>query len=279
VAFLTAALGRYTASAQCLLALDRPKGTHVEWFSGGVHIAKNRNIIVKQFMDHFSGDWLVFIDDDQVFASDLLMRLLVHLRDERVDIVVPLILRKGPSNLPALACESADGLEQLVLTTQRGLLPVDAAGTGVMLIRRRVFERVKGPVWFETHGSPMDAPYGQIGEDYYFCLKARRAGCGVFCDFDTFVGHIMPMAIWPTRLSDGRLGSVMTNLNLGSLAAAVGTIEMGAQEAAHLGSVTTAHRSTLLKPTSSKAPQRSGPIKRAAEGDHRQSARRRRGPR
>ena len=221
VAFMTVGLGRYTAAAQCMLALQKPENTHSEWFSGGVNIAGNRNIVGAQF----AGDWLCMIDDDQVFAPDLLLRLLRHLADDRVDIVVPLILRRNPPHAPVLLIPAPIKgtrtrvvelnhreqpvrfvLQRATLANQRGLQAVEAAGSGIMLIRRRVFERIEPP-WFERKG--------ELGEDFHFCLKARAAGCGVFCDFGVTAGHVTPMAVWPTRQPNGRWGTTYSYVHLG----------------------------------------------------------------
>ena len=222
VAFMTAGLGRYAASAQCMVALEKPAGTCVEWFSGGVNVGNNRNVVAA----HFAGDWLCMIDDDQVFAPDLLHRLLRHLDDNRVDIVVPLILRRNPPYVPCLLVSASPKgadtrvvelqkpkpvrycLRQMKLTRQRGLQAVEAAGSGIVLIRRRVFDRVPPP-WFERRGD--------LGDDFHFCLKARAVDCGVFCDVGTTAGHVAPMAVWPTRETNGRWGASFSYLHLGQL--------------------------------------------------------------
>jgi len=220
VAFMTAGLGRYAAAAQCMVALERPAGARVEWFSGGVNVGANRNAVAA----HFAGDWLCMIDDDQVFAPDLLNRLLRHLADDRVDIVVPLILRRNPPHEPCLLVAAPPRgahtrvvelqapkpvryfLRQMKLTNQRGLQRVEAAGSGIMLIRRRVFERVPPP-WFERRG--------ELGDDFHFCLKARAANCGVYCDVGTTAGHVAPMAVWPTRQANGRWSTSVSYIHLG----------------------------------------------------------------
>jgi hypothetical protein len=66
-----------------------------------------------------------------------------------------------------------------------------------MVMRRSVIDRIPEP-WFAFGAT--------IGEDYNFCLKAQAAGCRIFCDLDTRVGHIIPMAVWPHRAEDGSYG-------------------------------------------------------------------------
>jgi glycosyltransferase involved in cell wall biosynthesis len=204
VVLLSAELGRYTAAQQCFDALEVPPGTTRVRHAGRSDLSGNRNAIVEAFR----GDWLAMIDDDQVYEPGMLLRLLQHLRDPRVDIVTPLILRRKPPHYNVLVHASTDSTRphetrQVVLkATDRGLLEVGAAGAGVMLLRRRVFERVPRP-WFE---------WGRNSEDFTLCLKAKAAGCGIYCDLDTRVGHIVPMIVWPARAADGTFGAMYSNL-------------------------------------------------------------------
>jgi hypothetical protein len=196
-ALLCGELGRWTVGHQCFAALDLPDGTARRIFSSNVHVPESRNAM----MTSCAGEWLAMIDDDQVYAPDMIRRLVRRLRDPRVDIVTPLVLRRDPPHLPMLlgAPENPSdeplAMRQLALKAgDRGLLEVHAAGTSVMVMRRAVIDRVQEP-WFEFGAA--------IGEDYNFCLKARAAGCRIFCDLDTRVGHVLPMAVWPHRSKDG----------------------------------------------------------------------------
>jgi Glycosyltransferase like family 2 len=206
VALLCGELGRWTVGHQCFAALDLPPGSTRRIFSSNVHVPETRN----DMMRSSAGAWLAMIDDDQVYQPDLIRRLVRHLRDPRVDIVTPLTLRREPPHLTVLLGPSKNpidepfALRQLALReTDTGLLEVEATGTGVMLMRQSVIERVADP-WFEFGAA--------IGEDYQFCMKARAAGCRIFCDLDTRVGHIIPMAVWPHRNADGSHGVKYTRV-------------------------------------------------------------------
>jgi len=104
IVLLSSVLGRYSATAQCLLDLDRPAGSRVLWQAGGLNIPANRNDIGRDFV----GDWLLMMDDDHTFQPDLLRRLLSHFTDDRVDIVVPVVLMKVPGLLTSIATAPAD---------------------------------------------------------------------------------------------------------------------------------------------------------------------------
>ena len=193
---LAAELGRYTVAQQCFDALELPAGTARLRHAGRSNVADNRNAMAESF----TGDWLAMIDDDHVYTPDMLRRLLRHLERRDVDIVTPLIARRALPHQNVLVTASADPARphetrQVVLAPDdSGLLEVHAAGTGVMVLKRRVFERVERP-WFE---------WGRTSEDFALCLKAQAAGCRIYCDLETRVGHILPMIVWPGRAADGR---------------------------------------------------------------------------
>jgi hypothetical protein len=70
-----------------------------------------------------------------------------------------------------------------------GLEEVGSVGTGVMLIKREVFQGMSEP-WF-------DMPWqydnrGYMGEDVFFCKKAQELGFKVYIDHDVSkeIGHI-----------------------------------------------------------------------------------------
>jgi hypothetical protein len=196
VVLLAAELGRYTVAQQCFDALELPPGTVRMRHAGRSNVADNRNAMA----DSFTGDWLAMIDDDHVYTPDMLQRLLRHLERREVDIVTPLIVRRALPHQNVLVTASADAARphetrQVVLEPgDGGLLEVHAAGTGVMVLKRRVFDRVSRP-WFE---------WGRTSEDFALCLKAQAAGCRIYCDLETRVGHILPMIVWPGRAADGR---------------------------------------------------------------------------
>jgi hypothetical protein len=217
VVLLSGEVARHTSAQQCFDALEVPPGTKRLRFGGDCDVANNRNRIAETF----SGSWLGFIDDDQVYRPDMLRRLLRHLQDPRVDIVTPLILRRNPPHHNVLAGPSADPAKphetrQCILEpADRGLLEVQAAGCGVMVVRRRVFERIDRP-WFAWNGP--------TSEDFAFCLKAKNAGCGIWCDLETRAGHILTMVVWPCRAADGQWGPAYTTLKSGSASTAAASI-------------------------------------------------------
>lgn len=182
IGIVAAESGRYTRFYQMLDQLERPEGTKVI-FGFGPNIIRNRNEILKKAI----GDWVLFIDDDQVFFPNTLMKLLAHDKP----ITVPLILRRRFPYEPVVYTYK-DGQHIPMLT--KGLKKVDAAGTGMMLLKREAFEKI-GEF---RYGAPHT-----LAEDLDYCKRAGDLGIDIYCDFNLPVGHLTPFAIWPT--SDGKV--------------------------------------------------------------------------
>ena len=52
---------------------------------------------------------------------------------------------------------------------------------GMLMIKRAVFEKLRKP-WFETCYREEHDDW--LGEDVYFCIRAREAGFGIWVDHD-----------------------------------------------------------------------------------------------
>lgn len=80
-----------------------------------------------------------------------------------------------------------------------GLQPVDWLAAGLMLVHRRVFERIlKAKPWREPFPGafyPFFINSGPKGEDVYFCELARQVGIQPYLDTDVRAGHI-GLGVW-----------------------------------------------------------------------------------
>jgi hypothetical protein len=191
-------LARYHMFTHDLTLLDLPNGTEIS-MQRSASIVQNLNESVRALLASDVA-WLWVIGDDHGFARDTVLRLLAH----DVDIVAPLVCRRGPP-FSLLAFDEESGVDELGRTLYHaiqpdelpphGLLPVAAAGSAGMLIKREVFEALEEP-WFENSDG-----YTQ-NEDVEFCRKARAAGYEVHIDVDTRIGHIGLVLIRPDRRGD-----------------------------------------------------------------------------
>ena len=133
-----------------------------------LHVMRNR--LVQKAIDE-KCTHLLFIDSDMVFEKDSAIRLLKRKKDI---IGGKMHLRKNP---PTLILQNPH--------TNKDLTTCDAVGTGFMLIKLDVFKKLRQPwfFWDYVDGEP-------VGEDYWFCRKAREAGFKVWVDLTLPIGHI-----------------------------------------------------------------------------------------
>jgi len=190
VAVVCADTARYSMFASALARLRKPVGTEVHFVTGSDReIGRNQLVTVMLKSGH---DWLLFLDDDQIFGEDLLERLLAH----NEDIVGALYMRRdAPFSPIAYEQELKDGrLMPLNLNEHPsgGLVKVVAVGTGGMLIKRRVFETLPQP-WFKRE---------LRSEDVVFCLDVAEL-FNVYVDLDTPMGHMTTTAVWPSKVPNG----------------------------------------------------------------------------
>lgn len=208
------------------------KGVHIgvpclgeipdEWFYSFVGLQKtpslklskvsNRpaDVARNQIITELEKDWLFFMDADQSFASETLLKLLswdlpivsgLYFKSpgapyphcyqyaykgneaEQKDahfyapIIQPIVqfLMKHKDKL--------NGGEAVILpSTQEDLIECDGIGAGCILVHRRVLDAIESP-WFQYNKGTF------IGEDFYFCRKVQAAGFKIFVDPGVICGH------------------------------------------------------------------------------------------
>lgn len=184
---------RYTMFSVCLIQLRHPPNTRIDW---GIsqNIASARNTLVQRSLE-VGSEWLLFLDDDQVFSPELLLNLLAH----DVPIVSALYMRRAGDHSPvAYSHRNDNGMYEAVNLAElpgEGLLKVHAVGAGGLLVRSEVFRAISDkPDWFE-HGKVGD---WDGSEDMIFCEKANQAGFNVYLDLGSPIGHMGSSAVWPS---------------------------------------------------------------------------------
>lgn len=218
IGIISGEIARFSDFNACLLHLERPPGSRISWARSSC-IASNLNAVTRDLMAS-GGEWLWVLGDDHMFHREILMRLLDH----DVDIVAPLVTQKVPPFSAVVFERAADDPRQYYLRTltggRQGLVKVDACGNAGMLIRRHVFE-VMSPPWWEIGQVASD----KLGEDLWFCRKARDLDFDVFVDTECAIGHMGVATYWPKWREDGTLGARLS-------AAGQYTIELPAGSAA-----------------------------------------------
>ena len=146
-----------------------------------------RNILVAKAEAVGKFTHLLFIDNDMVFDDGALLRLLALDRD----IVGALMVTRGAPYTPVVKKKNKDGewktYPNIETMAKEGRFAsdCDGVGTGFMLIKMGVFEKLEKPYFAIP-------PFGEtlMGEDMYFCDKAKKAGFDICVDAGLIVGHI-----------------------------------------------------------------------------------------
>jgi len=158
-----------------------------------------RNCLVSEALRDFpDATHFLFLDSDMVFPDDLLIKLLAHDKD----MVTTNAYRKGPPHFPVVSIQSGDDdlFRPIHIKPEADKLRrVTSAGTGVVLIKREVFEQMGFP-WFKSeYVDPIgeDADTGTlvegkmfVSEDSRFFIIATSLGFKLYCDFSIEIGHI-----------------------------------------------------------------------------------------
>ena len=187
----------YTLPSLGLDAVKYGFELHMSHVSNCSIITRARNMLVKQFMDSGCTD-LLFVDADIHFKAQDVVRIMAMSDDK--DVVAGAYPRRSGEGGVSWFADIAYGPSNEVYLDD-GLLRVNRIGTGFMLIRRHVLEKLHNdhPEWRyhvdllnEDHYSIFDFksdPSGYIGEDYLFCDRVREAGFRVHLDPDINLGH------------------------------------------------------------------------------------------
>lgn len=123
---------------------------------------------------------LFFVDTDQAFPADTLWRLLAW---DRSVVACNIVTKAMPATTTARAKTDVTDKGKVVFSPpgQEGLTPVWRVGTGIMLIKTRVFKDMDMP-WFPMTWRDDGTIHKYQGEDWGFCEKLEKAGIPIFVD-------------------------------------------------------------------------------------------------
>jgi len=154
-------------------------------FSGSVADARN-SLVQQAQMD--GAKWLLMCDTDQVYPANTLTRLLSHGKH----VCGVSVHRRWPP-YDRIFYRGELGKYQNVPDEESfsgNLIEVDATGTGCLLFDMAIFDDIEQP-WFK-----FEVREGKtVGEDIYFCSKAREAGKRIYVDTSIEVGHLATLEV------------------------------------------------------------------------------------
>ena len=187
------------------LMIKRREGVtlEIETVAGESLVPRARNRLAAMFLKT-DCDHLMFLDVDLVFSADSIIKLMQH---DDYDIWGGLYGIKNPNRVRWCA-NRLDGVE---VDQFSGMLEVKHLGTGLMLIKRRVLERMRDErpeiayineskdgkneetMWdFFQCGvrKDLDGKMRYFSEDWCICHHAREMGMKTYADTSVLAGHV-----------------------------------------------------------------------------------------
>lgn len=183
-------------------------------------ITRGRNALVSRFLDRPETTHLLFVDSDIAFGSEQVLRMLAL----DVDVAAGMYpLKTVDWSVDALVrAEQGEPLDTVPLRyvgvpcpedereTREGFCTAEYAGTGFMMIRRNVFERMiaafpdtrytaahtervpsSSPNQYALFDCMIDTETGHyLSEDYAFCKRWRGIGGKIWLDTQGALAHI-----------------------------------------------------------------------------------------
>ena len=195
--------GEFAVALAMLAAARTPMLGPVIRVEGACLISKLRNQIAATFLDRSPCEWLLMLDSDEVLSVPAFDALLAAADADERPIVAGLYFgafdvgAEYPVPMPMIfrRDEITGGFQPVRDYPKGEVIPVDAAGTGCLLIHRRVLESMREKAtddegldfcWFID--GPVQGEW--VGEDIAFCIRATMNG---------FPIHAATAAILPHR--------------------------------------------------------------------------------
>lgn len=146
-------------------------------------VDNNRNYIVKQFLQT-QGDYLIMIDEDTTPNRNPLD--LIEFNKDILVCAIPIMQEGNSIAFGVFDKVTEDGLfKNAKYTVGDKLTKVYAGGTGCIIIKRQVLEKVKKP--FESRWD--SDGIRSLGSDLNFCDKAQKLGFEVWTHWDYICSH------------------------------------------------------------------------------------------
>jgi len=187
------------AMAQLMVARTSFFGPTIR-VEGSALISRIRNEIVAGFLDHTDSAWLLMLDSDEVLSIEAFDKLIATAHDKSHPIVAGLYfgVRRGPglypTPLPMILRATDIGYEGIDDYPADRVIPIDAAGTGCLLVHRSVLEAMRanatpdqGTRWCWFQDEPLGGEWW--GEDVLFCRKAKALGFPIHAHTGALLPH------------------------------------------------------------------------------------------
>lgn len=137
---------------------------------------------------------VLMLDADHQHQQHITQLLARHVLEDPSRLVVGgLNFRRGEPYDPCAYLRGEDGKLYPPTEWERGLVEVDAIGTGSLLISREVFERIEPPWFFNDYSKVMEDHWP--GEDMGFSKKCNEAGIKLYVDTTLTSPHMIDAVV------------------------------------------------------------------------------------
>lgn len=169
---------------QCVLEMIAHGGYdfHLIVPEEGYTIAENRNYTAVQAVRNQS-EYLLMIDDDMTFPPNLIDKMVANDKDICGVAYHP---RCELDRMKAIDETHWVNLDKNKDPKYKDVFECHATGTGIIMIRTEVFKKIPQP-WFVFEY--YDNGACKIGEDWYFCINAKKYNIKTHTDPTIPVGH------------------------------------------------------------------------------------------
>jgi hypothetical protein len=181
---------------------------------GATMVTNARNTIVRRFLDQPEGDqadWLLFLDDDQLYPQSLLEQLIEAADPvERRIVGLPVWRFASTGDGPIRVThnvmdlhESGAFVEWSEPFPENTVMEVAAVGTGCLLIHRSALEEMQtkseemgnGTHWCWFRQQVYQPADMCEGEDLFFCRLAWNCGIPVWLNTSVTLEHVKPIRL------------------------------------------------------------------------------------
>lgn len=150
-----------------------------------IKIEKEQNIVFEH---------ILMLDSDMVFPGDVYFKL----KSADKDVIGCTYVRRTPP----YECMGVTRERKMREVGDQSYIEMDALPTGMLLIKREVFDRIKRPYFnfpFTEESEIGARDEIEYGEDFAFCNKVRAAGMNIWLDVQLSkqIGHISERVLYP----------------------------------------------------------------------------------
>lgn len=161
---------------------------------------RNRNLVVKNFMEQSRAEWLFMIDSDERLPLETWKRFLQTADKDHRKVVSGLVFadfedeNENKTPVPTIYAQTDAGLQAIHGYPLDQVIEVDAVGTGALMVHRSVLKLMQenatehqGKDWAWFIEGAIGGQY--YGEDILFSRKLRSLGVKIFAHTGAISPH------------------------------------------------------------------------------------------